>query len=202
MLPLIISCLLLSAAHAFLPPTLQQHTRQLPSRPHASSAQASTYLTEEQLAFTKAYLNEHHQTDVLLPFIRAFTEIGAKSNTKNMWMANSYSILDANITDVTSDAIIMDVNIREGGQDTKESTEVQLDACPIDTRNYKDLPQIDQMCLDGTLPIDNFVRRVIRLCNIVKAYQATGKMIQMGVQLGGAGVGKLVSAWYLHNCRD
>jgi hypothetical protein len=120
-----------------------------------------------------------------------------------MWMANSYSILDANITDVTFDAIIMDVNVREGGKDTKESTEVQLDACPIDTRNYKDLPQIDQMCLDGTLPIDNFVRRVIRLCNIVKAYKATGKMIQMGVQLGGAGVGKLVSGLlFLYNCRD
>lgn len=113
-----------------------------------------------------------------------------------MWMANSYAILNANITDVTSDAILIDVNIREGGKDTKESVAVQLDACPMDTRNYNDLPQIDQMCLDGTLPIDNFVRRIIRLCNIVKAYQATGKMIQMGVQLGGAGVGKLVSTHY------
>jgi hypothetical protein len=30
-----------------------------------------------------------------------------------------------------------------------------------------------------------------RLCNIVKAYSATGKMIQLGVQMGGKGVGKL-----------
>ncbi|KAL7511341.1 hypothetical protein ACHAXN_008258 [Cyclotella atomus] len=198
---LFIPCLLLSAAYAFLPP-LHHHTRQPPSRPHASSStEASTnelYLTEEQLTFTKAYLNEHHQTDVLLPFIRAFTEIGAKSKQKNMWMANSYAILNANITDVTSDAILIDVNIREGGKDTKESVAVQLDACPMDTRNYNDLPQTDQMCLDGTLPIDNFVRRIIRLCNIVKAYQATGKMIQMGVQLGGAGVGKLNNNMYLN----
>ena len=33
---------------------------------------------------------------------------------------------------------------------------------------------------------------MIRLCNIVKAYGASGKMIQMGVQLGGKGVGQLV----------
>jgi hypothetical protein len=185
---LLTCCLLVNAAYAFLP--TQQHPARLSL--FASSTKTTEYLTDEQLSFCKAYLNEHHQSDVLLPFIQAFTEVGATFNKKNMWMANSYSILDANVTDVTSSSIVMDVNIQEGGKQRRERVEVPLDAKPIDTKNFKDLPPIDPMCLGGT-PIDDFVRRINRLCNIVKAYKATGKMIQMGVQLGGAGVGKLVS---------
>ena len=62
------------------------------------------------------------------------------------------------------------------------------------SKAFTTLPQIDLLKLNhaSTIPIDNFCRRMIRLCNIVKAYGATGKMIQMGVQLGGKGVGKLV----------
>ena len=130
---------------------------------------------------------------MLLPFVQAFTDIGATFNKKNMWMANSYSIVDANVTDVTSSAITMDVSIQEGDKMSIQTVEVLLDASPIDSKNYRNLPLIEPMWLEGMVPIDNFVRRINRLCNIVKAYKATGKMIQMGVQLGGAGVGKLVS---------
>jgi hypothetical protein len=111
-----------------------------------------------------------------------------------MWMANSYSVQNATVVDVTSNAIVMEVTIQEQGKKEYivQSVEVDLNSSPLDTRNYKDLPKISELCLKDALPIDNFVRRVNRLCNIVKAYEATGKMIQMGVQLGGAGVGKLV----------
>ena len=185
---LLLECLLRQAAQAF---SLQQHDVRSSSK-LASTKETKEYLTDDQLSFTKAYLNEHHQTDVLVPFIRAFTSIGLKFTKKNMWRANSYSIVDANVTDVTCSSIMMDVNIQEGGKQSKERVEVSLNAAPIDS-NCKDLPLVDPICLKGTVPIDNFVRRMNRLCNIVKAYKATGKMIQMGVQLGGAGVGRLVS---------
>ena len=114
-----------------------------------------------------------------------------------MWMANSYSIVSANVTHVTSSYILLEVVTLEQGKENDpsvDSVEVSLDASPIDTKNYRDLPKIVQQDTATTiaLPIDDFVRRVNRLCNIIKAYKATGKMIQMGVQLGGAGVGKLV----------
>ena len=73
---------------------------------------------------------------------------------------------------------------------------VSLDSDPVKgmARTYPTLPQIDPLKLNhaSKIPIDNFCRRMIRLCNIVKAHEATGKMIQMGVQLGGKGVGKVV----------
>jgi len=176
-----------------------------------TSTSPSSYLTTEQLTFVKSYLNEHHQTDVLIPFVKAFTELGAVFRNKNMWMANSYSILTVNITDVTSSCMTLQVATQEQGKgQSMDTVEVSLDASPIDTRNYVDLPKIQHFQLqsirnngdDGgvttILPIDDFVRRVNRLCNIVKAYKATGKMIQMGVQLGGAGVGKLNNDMYLN----
>ena len=186
-------CIFLNEAHAFLAPPGKQ--ARLSSHISSRSTEASSveHLTAEQLEFCKAYLTEHHQSDVLLPFVRAFTDIGTTLNKKNMWIANSYSILGANVTDVTSSAIAMDVIIREGDKRSTQTVEVSLDASPKDSKNYKNLPPIEPMWLEGMLPIDNFVRRINRLCNIVKAYKATGKMIQMGVQLGGAGVGKLVS---------
>jgi hypothetical protein len=149
-----------------------------------------------QLEFCMAYLNEHHKSDVLLPFIRAFSELGPKSVQKNMWMGGSYSIEDAEITCITSDNIRIVATIREGRKTTNESVTIALDGDPVlgMTKTFPTLPRIDPFILnrESMVPIDNFCRRFIRLCNIVKAYDATGKMIQLGVQLGGKGVGKLV----------
>ena len=144
-----------------------------------------------------AYLNEHHKTDVLVPFVRAFSELGATSIQKNMWMGGSYSIKDAEITDITSDAICIAADVTEGQASKKEEVVISLDSHPVQgmIKSFPTLPLIDPLKLNhaSTKPIDNFCRRMIRLCNIVKAYEATGKMIQMGVQLGGNGGGKLVS---------
>lgn len=195
LLPLFQLFCLLQEAHAFLLPAqpVTRHHRPLKSSPAIESE--TSHLSDEQLNFCKSYLNEHHQSDVLVPLVQVFTDIGATAIKKNVWLKNSFTVVDANITDISSEFITMDVNIQEGGKIKKESVQVPLDADPVEgmASKYKTLPLIESMCLDGTLPIDNFVRRMNRLCNIVKAYVATGKMIQMGVQLGGAGVGKLVS---------
>ncbi|KAL3794807.1 hypothetical protein ACHAW5_005228 [Stephanodiscus triporus] len=163
---------------------------------------SENYLDEKQLEFCKAYLNEHHKSDVLLPFTRAFSELGATSVQKNMWMGGSYSIVDAEVTDITSEEIHIVATVQEGRQSTNESVVISLDSDPVSgmSKTFPTLPQIDPLTLNhaSKIPIDNFCRRMIRLCNIVKAYDATGKMIQMGVQLGGKGVGKLRNDLYLN----
>jgi hypothetical protein len=113
-----------------------------------------------------------------------------------MWMGGSFSIVDAEITDITSEEIHIVATVQEGQKSTKnESVVISLNSDPVSgmSKAFPTLPQIDLLKLNhASKPIDNFCRRMIRLCNIVKAYGATGKMIQMGVQLGGKGVGKLV----------
>lgn len=112
-------------------------------------------------------------------------------------MGGSYSINDAEITDITFDALHIAADVKEGQASKKEMVAISLDSHPVQSmiKSFPTLPLIDPLKLNhaSKMPIDNFCRRMIRLCNIVKAYEATGKMIQMGVQLGGNGVGKLVS---------
>lgn len=173
--------------------------RSSPMPAEVEKTEGGKYLDEKQLEFCKAYLNEHHKSDVLIPFTNAFSELGATSAKKNMWMGGSYSIVDAEVTDISCDAIQIEATIEEGGGSKKEKVMVSLDSDPV-SRKDPTLPQIDPLKLQhaSKTPIDNFCRRMIRLCNIVKAYEAAGKMIQMGVQLGGAGVGKLHDDMYLN----
>ena len=153
------------------------------------------YLNEEQLEFSMAYLNEHHKADVLLPFVKAFSDLGTTSIKKNMWIGGSYEITDATIVDITRDELYFEASIKQGDKIKTESVKIHLDSDPVPGMacTYQTLPPCNPMHLNHSsrLPIDNFVRRMNRLCNIVKAYSATGKMIQLGVQMGGKGVGKL-----------
>lgn len=111
-------------------------------------------------------------------------------------MGGSHTIVSGEVTDISRDALHIEATVEEGKTTKKVEVTVPLDSDPIPQmgRTFTRLPQIDPRKLEtANLPIDNFCRRMIRLCNIVEAYRATGKMIQMGVQLGGKGVGKLVS---------
>ena len=47
-------------------------------------------------------------------------------------------------------------------------------------------------------PIDDLVRRLNRLCWIVNKPSTTGKLVQMGIQLGGSGVGELKENMFLN----
>lgn len=202
-----------SSVHAFHSPSSAAHAthpsigirggiydgpalRSSPAPAEVEGTKRGEYLDDEQLEFCKAYLNEHHKTDVLVPFVTAFSELGATLVKKNMWVGGSYSIADAEVVDITSDALHIEATVQEGGEMKNKTVTISLDSDPVPgmARTYPTLPQIDPLKLShaSPMPIDNFCRRVIRLCNIVKAYKATGKMIQMGVQLGGKGVGKLV----------
>ena len=75
---------------------------------------------ELQLEFCKAYLNEHHKSDVLVPLTRAFSELGTKMQKKNAWVGGSYFIEDAEVTDITSDSIHIEATIKERSGSSKE----------------------------------------------------------------------------------
>ena len=206
MMRIILTCFLLYVSfsswsvNAFFCPSPSMH---IPSARWSSSAPTEVkHLDEKQLEFCTAYLNEHHKSDVLIPFARAFSELGATAVKRNMWMGGSYSIVDAEVTDITSDALHIEATVKEGQETKKEKISISLDSDPVSgmEKTYPTLPQIDPFKLShaSKLPIDSFCRKMIRLCNIVKAYEATGKMIQMGVQLGGKGVGKLHDDMYLN----
>ena len=168
----------------------------------APAAEDNTYLSKEQLEFSIAYLNEHHKTDVLLPFVKAFSDLGTTAIKKNTWIGGSYQIIDASLTDITRDELHIDASVKQGEKIKTESVKVHFDSDPVPgmIRTYPTLPVCNPMHLEhaSKLPIDNFVRRMNRLCNIVKAFSATGKMIQLGVQMGGKGVGKLNDDMYLN----
>jgi hypothetical protein len=48
------------------------------------------------------------------------------------------------------------------------------------------------------LPVDDMVRRLNRLCWIVNHKPVTGRLLQMAIQIGGAGIGKLNDNMYLN----
>mmetsp|Transcript_18484 Transcript_18484/g.53301 ORF Transcript_18484/g.53301 Transcript_18484/m.53301 type:complete len:122 (+) Transcript_18484:128-493(+) len=65
------------------------------------------------------------------------------------------------------------------------------------SRVHKTLPMIPREYL-GTNPVDDFVRRMNRLCLIVNRPAVTGKLIQLAIQIGGDGVGKVHDNLYLN----
>mmetsp|Transcript_15931 Transcript_15931/g.36739 ORF Transcript_15931/g.36739 Transcript_15931/m.36739 type:complete len:228 (-) Transcript_15931:1113-1796(-) len=166
-----------------------------------ASTRNSQYLEQSQSEFAIAYLNEHHK-DVLSSFVMAFSEVGELSVSKNMWMGGSYVLEEAKLSGITRDSLIIEATIQESGKSSKQQVEVSLDSSPVKgmRKKFIELPPVDGAILarSSQLPIDDFVRRMVRLCNQAKAYSATGKMIQLGVQLGGKGAGKLKDNMFLN----
>ena len=109
---------------------------------------------------------------------------------------------DAELLGITRDSLAIEATILESGKSSKQLVEVSLDSSPVKgmRKKFIELPPVSGEVLERTahLPIDDFVRRMVRLCNQSKAYSATGKMIQLGVQLGGKGAGKLKDNLYLN----
>lgn len=52
--------------------------------------------------------------------------------------------------------------------------------------------------LDNLSPIDDIVRRLCRLCWIVNEPETTGKLFQLGIQLGGTNIGKIQDNMFLN----
>jgi len=156
-------------------------------------------LTEKQLEFVLGYLNKHHK-DLLTEFARAFSSVGVEMAKQNAWSGGSYVIEDAEITDVNRDELQLQVTIQKRGEAKPqiETVSFSVNADPVAerARNYVAKPQVPTW--KGTSAIDDIVRRLCRLCWVVKQQKVTGKLIQLAIQLGDKEIGKLPENMYLN----
>ena len=79
------------------------------------------------------------------------------------------------------------------------------DALPVTSLRVKPtaavlepIPREDAAATTKVFPVDDMVRRLNRLCWIVNHKSVTGRLIQMAIQIGGAGIGKLNENMYLN----
>lgn len=143
------------------------------------------------------YLNKHH-TDLLTTFAAAFTDLGRIQAKKNAFSGGSYKIKEARLVGLDSDNIELEVAIaiRNRPEPDIEQVSFSLDADPIDAkkRAFPSLPPVPR----SPNPVDDVVRRMNRLCQIVKEPDVSGKLIQLGIQIGGEGVGEIREDLYLN----
>ena len=151
-----------------------------------SATLSSSAFDEKQKDFTIGYLNKHHG-DLLTSFAIAFTELGAEMTKRNRFSGGSFKILDATLVDVSADSITLDVTVkdREKKDPSVERVECSLDATVVKGApgGFKDLPLVPPAKEGTASSIDQFVRRMNRLCAIVKQPAVTGKLIQLGLQI-------------------
>ena len=168
-----------------------------------SATSSSSAFDEKQKDFTIGYLNKHHG-DLLTSFAIAFTELGAEMTKRNRFSGGSFKILDATLVDVSADSITLDVTVkdREKKDPSVERVECSLDATVVKGApgGFKDLPLVPPAKEGTASSIDQFVRRMNRLCAIVKQPAVTGKLIQLGLQIQPEGnrVGEVKEKMFLN----
>jgi len=157
-------------------------------------------LTVEQLDFVRGYLNKHHG-DFLLLLARNFSPLGAEMAKANVWSGGSYSLESTRLVDIVSDnsELRLDVTIEERNKPARQETiSIPLDAMPIPEK-ARQVPSAPPVPDDGDrLPVDDLVRRLCRLTWMIGTPEVSGKLVQLAIQLGGAGIGKLPENLYLN----
>lgn len=160
-------------------------------------------LDDNQLDFTMGYLNKHH-ADMLTTFAEAFTELGEEAERRNKFSGRSFKIVEAKLVNLDTDKLDLEVTVkdRDKPEPYVEKTSVPLDADPIASmqRKFTPLPQIQELVKqDEPLnPVDTLVRRLNRLAWMADYPEVSGKLIQLGIQIGGKGVGELKENMYLN----
>ena len=165
----------------------------------------------KSLDFTMGYMNKHHRKE-LTNFAIAFTPLGIEQMKKNAFSGGSYKITDAKLVDIVhpfensnelslsssdnpSSYLELEVTIEIRGQKEPsiEKQIVPLDAMPNEElRKFQSQPLIPRPSSYESEPtksynaIDDFIRRLNRLCLIVNAPSATGKLTQLSFQINGS----------------
>jgi hypothetical protein len=155
-------------------------------------------LDKDQLDFVLGYLNKH-ESDLLKAFAEAFSPLGSEMATANTWSGGSYAIGVSKIVNIHEDTITLEVEIERRGKGrevrTVEFSTTAAEAAPERARYYRKLPPIpetdERNIFHPRLPMDDLSRKLCRLCWIVDKPAVTGRLIQLAIQLGGAGIGKL-----------
>jgi len=179
------------------------------SAPKTSAAvKKEKNLTPEQLDFAMGYLNKHHR-DLLVSLTDAFSPLGAECAKANVWSGGSYEIADAKIVDIDfpKREMKLDVTIQKRNKpEEHQVVVVSLDAMPIPekSRQVQKLSPVptpdDDDPTDQRSPIDDLVRRLSRLCNMVGKPEVTGKLIQLAIQVGGTCVFFYGEIGYASSC--
>jgi adenylate kinase len=160
-----------------------------------TKATIPTKLTEEQKDFCRGYLNKHH-SDLVLRMVEVLTPVGQKVAKANVWSGGSMAVKMADIESVDEASITIRavVQKRKSGQmmeDEVETLTVPLDSNPIPEK-IRQFPALPLVPDDGSVdpdkrrwPIDDWCRRVARLCWILKMPEVSGKLVQLALQLRG-----------------
>lgn len=201
-------------APALSRPFLQRRTWQSQSSsisqegitPTATQREKEVVSTREldatQRDFILGYLNKHH-TDLLISLAEAFSSLGSEMAVANVWSGGSFAIASATIVNIDSLNLTLNVTVQIRGKPAEErSVQFPLTADPVPERERSydkavSVPEADEECVNGRLPIDDIVRKLCRLCWIVNKPEVSGKLIQLAFQLNGAGVGQLPENMYV-----
>lgn len=164
-----------------------------------ASTIVSNELSSKQKEFICGYLNTNHP-DLVQQFAQALTDLGREISKANAWSGGSMALEDAQLIDITAEEVTLETccRVRNKSELRKDKMTFSLDAAPQRSRLYEDIPIVPTNDKAPYPPIDNVVRKLCRLCWIVKMPQVTGKLIQMALQLEGSGIGKLPENLYLN----
>lgn len=159
---------------------------------------SSQKLNASQTDFTLGYLNKHHGS-FLQKLAEAFSPLGIEMVNANGWSGGSFKILDTKAVAIDTEHIELDVLVfRRGKGNFTENVSFSLDANTVAERR-RQYSEVNIVPNDpGRKPIDDIVRKLNRLAWIVGEAKITGKLIQMALQLGGSGIGKLPESMYLN----
>ncbi|KAL3934119.1 MAG: hypothetical protein SGBAC_010091 [Bacillariaceae sp.] len=164
----------------------------------ASKTESQQTLNEKQIDFTRGYLNKHHG-DFITAIVETFSELGAVKAKKNAWSGGAYAIADATLIDIDPEGTTLEIeaSIQERKSSRVERVTVDLNASPI-ARVRSPFASMEVITVSEDEPIDDLIRRLNRMCWIVNKPAITGKLIQLGIQLGGNGVGKVKENLFLN----
>jgi hypothetical protein len=171
-------------------------------------ASSEDTLTAAQRDFVLGYLNQHH-TAFLMALVTAFSDMGTEMAHANVWSGGSYTIPSAALVDVTATDVTLEATIQRRGSAAPEARRVTipLEASPIPERRRSydvDSPMIAapewSVPLRPPTAMDRLVRQLCRWAWIVRQPALTGKLLQLAIQLGGRGIGKLPDNMYVWGC--
>jgi len=164
----------------------------------ASKTESLQTLDEKQIDFTRGYLNKHHG-DFITAVAETFSELGVTKAKKNAFSGGSYAITDATLLDIDPEGTTLEIeaSIKERKTSRVERVSVDLNASPL-SKIRSQFASMEAVPSSEDKPIDDLVRRLNRLCWIVNKPKITGKLIQLGIQLGGDGVGELKENLFLN----
>ena len=156
-------------------------------------------LDAKQHDFIIGYLNKHHAA-LLQAIAATFSELGSEMANANTMSGGSFALTETRLVDLKynrngTSELVLEVTVQRRGRDEEQRTvTVPLDntAEPVvRRRSSKSSAAVPPAHMRPRRAVDDICRRLMRLCWIVGQPAATGQLIQLALQLDGAGVGEL-----------